>query len=159
MDFIAHGLWSYIFFNRNKKWKYAIFFGLFPDLISWTIYLIYLLARGEVLGRPNPALIPSWVQQLYQISHSLFVVMLVFALAYLLYKKVPIYSWAWPIHIGLDIFSHSRTFLPTPFLWPISSWTFPGVSWGTPMFMIINYICIASAFSFILYRKQKHQHL
>ena len=154
MDFFAHGLWSYIIFNWIRRPIYAIFFGLLPDLMSWTIYLFYRLFNGEAIGKPALLNIPDWVYMLYNVSHSLFVVLLVFGIVYLIFKTVPIYMYAWPLHIILDIFSHSREFLPTPFLWPISDWRFPGISWGHPTFMIINYALIGICLGYLVYKKR-----
>ena len=143
MDYFAHGIWGYIFFHRTKKPLYAILFSLIPDTFSWGIYMFYsLFFTGLRFGKPDLALIPNWVFTLYGLSHSLIISGIIITLVYLIIKKVPVYMFAWPISILLDIFSHSREFLPTPFLWPISDWKFPGISWGTREFILINYTLI-----------------
>lgn len=156
MDIFAHGLWSYIFFWKTKKpWK-AIFWGEFPDLISWFIYFIYnILLFGFAFGKPNLNSIPSGVFTLYGIGHSLIIIAVVFGLIYLFFRKIPIYMWAWPIHVLIDIPTHARDFLPTPFLWPVSNWHFPGISWGTPWFMIVNYSAIAICLGIIIIKKRQ----
>ncbi|MBI2102455.1 hypothetical protein HYT55_01340 [Candidatus Woesearchaeota archaeon] len=62
MDYFAHGFWSYILFNRIKKPIWAVFFGLFPDTISWGVYFVYRLFTGGFhLGAPVLSKIPAWV--------------------------------------------------------------------------------------------------
>lgn len=155
MDYLAHGLWSYILFHKIKKVWYAIFFGLLPDNLSWALLIIYNLIIGKGLGHPGISQIPSWVFTLYNISHSLIVAGIIFLIIFLILKKIPIYVYAWPVAIFLDIFSHSRSFLPTPFLWPLSEWRFPGVSWASPAFMITNYTIIISALLYIAYIRKR----
>ncbi len=156
MDYLAHGLWSYIIFHKIKKVWYAIFFGLLPDTFSWAIYLIYsLFINGLKFGKPIVAEIPNWVLMLYNISHSIFVAAAVIIIVSLFMNKFLIYMLGWSFHIGIDIFSHSRSFLPTPFLWPLSEWKFDGISWGNPKFMIINYVLITLGLIYIYLKKRE----
>lgn len=150
MDYLAHGIWSYIFFHRHKNVRYAVLFGLLPDSTSWMLYSIYtIITQNGQFGKPNITAVPDWVFTLYNISHSLVVAVAVLLIVRLIYKKIPIYMWAWPIAISIDVPTHTREFLPTPFLWPISEWRFPGFSWASPTFMISNYLLILIALSYI----------
>ena len=143
MDFFAHGFWSYIFFNHLKKPWLAVIFGLLPDSISWGLYFIFNLLTGQLnSGPPIVENIPSWVFGLYGLGHSLIISLLVIMVVFLIVKKTPYFMLAWPIAIIIDIFTHTREFLPTPFLWPLSEWKFPGISWGTWQFMLLNYSLI-----------------
>ncbi len=157
MDYLAHGLWSYIFFHKSKRpWK-AIFFGVLPDTLSWLIYFFYLLFSESSIWQSNPALIPWWVDALYKATHSLVlfaIVMLVILLAFKSWKKIPPFAYAYPLHILMDIPTHSRAFLPTPFLWPLSDWKFPGISWSTPWFIVVNYVFIAGFLGYILWKRK-----
>lgn len=156
MDYFAHGIWSYIFFHRTKKPFYAVLFGLLPDTLSWFIYFVYRLVASDLrLTAPDLGNIPDWVFTLYGLSHSLIISSLVILLVYLIVRKLPIYMLAWPIAILMDIPTHSREFLPTPFLWPISAWYFPGFSWGTRWFMILNYSLITICLVYIIWWRKK----
>jgi hypothetical protein len=156
MDYFAHGLWSYIFFHRIKKVKYAVLFGLLPDSLSWLIYLIYnVINNGLRFGHPVLERIPNWVFFLYGISHSLIVFAAVALLLLLILKRIPVYVFAWPIAIIIDVFTHKADFLPTPFLWPLSSYAFNGISWGSSTFFIINYSLVILAILYIRMRKFK----
>lgn len=154
MDYISHGLWSYIFFYKIKRPFYAVIFGLLPDSVSWLIYFFYRLLSGGMPRRPIVAEIPAWVFLLYDISHSLIVAAIIISIIFLIWKKVPLYIFAWPIAIVIDVFTHTREFLPTPFLWPLSDWKFPGISWGTKWFVIINYMLIVVLLFLINYEKK-----
>ncbi len=142
MDIFAHFWWSYILFYRHKLLRYALIFGVAPDLLSWGIYTIYRLIKGIPFGRPILSIIPDWVFTLYGITHSLFVFAFVFFIIWIIFKKLPIYLFPWLAHILMDIPTHTREFLGTPFLWPISDYTFPGISWASMAFMMANYSAI-----------------
>ena len=143
VDTFAHGLWSMILFRKwlpgNDIWL-AIFFGVMPDLFSWTIYLFYrIFTKGLKMGAPSLGDIPQWTFTLYGITHSLLIFGVVATIVYFWLGHLPIWLLAWPLHILIDIPTHSREFLPTPFLWPVSNWVFPGVSWGHPVIMALNW--------------------
>lgn len=145
VDTIAHALWSFIIFRTllpaNYIWL-AIFFGTMPDLFSWTIYAIYKIFKDHKFGKPNLREIPKWAFTLYNVTHSVFVAAFLFSLIDLIFGYIPFYLWAWPLHILIDIPTHSRKFLPTPFLWPVSKWKFPGVSWAELWLFWLNWILI-----------------
>ncbi|PIZ50989.1 hypothetical protein COY27_05020 [Candidatus Woesearchaeota archaeon CG_4_10_14_0_2_um_filter_33_13] len=151
MDYFAHGFWSYLLFNKSKRPLLAVLFGLLPDTLSWAIYFVYNLFNGTQFGLSS---IPVWVFTLYGISHSLFVAGVAILIIFIIFKKVPIYILAWPIAILMDIPTHSREFLPTPFLWPISDWYFPGFSWGTKWFMITNWFLIVLGLLYLLLERK-----
>ncbi len=156
MDYVAHGFWSYIFFNWVRRPLYAVLFGLLPDTSSWLIYTIYRMWMGGEFSKPILSIVPDWVFTLYNISHSLFVAAAAILIVSLILRRIPMCMLAWPAMIVLDVFTHTRDFLPTPFLWPISEWRFPGISWGTWQFMVINYSVIAIClFAIIVYRKRR----
>lgn len=151
MDYFAHGFWSYLVFCRRKKVWLAVFFGVFPDTISWVPYFFYrLFVNGFQFDKPHLTTIPAWVYFLYGLSHSIIICAAVFLIVYLVNKKIPYYMWAWPLlHILIDIPTHRQDFLPTPFLWPISDYAFPGISWANPWFMLTNYSLLVT---FLIYR-------
>ncbi len=147
MDIISHGLYGGIAFGRKSKisyWK-AFFFGIMPDLFSFGIFFamnILMLASGPDFekGPPDPSLIPTYVHSLYNVTHSLIVAALVIGGVWLFLKKPMIELFAWPLHILVDIPTHSTAFFPTPFVWPVSSFRIDGVSWGHPYIFFPNVI-------------------
>jgi hypothetical protein len=149
MDTLSHGLWALaIFWGTNYRWR-AFFIGMIPDLLSFGIYLPYrFISAGFHLGRPDGSVIPSWVGMSYNVTHSFVTWILIGALLYWLGKRY------WPIvfaaiaHIALDIPTHC-SFFPTPFLWPLASYTYCGVSWATPWIFRLNWLCLALIFTLI----------
>ena len=159
MDVFAHGVWSGIIFRKVSVWKAALV-GVLPDVLSWGTYIVYRLLTNTGFGRPDLTAIPSWVFVFYGVTHSLIVATIVLgSLWFALGKKFPLYLLAWPIHIVLDVPLHSADFLPTPFLWPVSTWVFPGVSWGEKWLWIGNWILISIALLFVWWEKKKEKEM
>jgi hypothetical protein len=110
--------------------------------------LIQRLSGTPVSGHP-PRLELAW--QLYQISHSLFVFSAAFGLVWLIRRRPVLEMLGWPLHILIDIPSHTLRFFPTPFLWPVSSYHFDGISWGNRWFMLVNYSAILAVYLVLRY--------
>lgn len=142
MDTLAHLLWTLLFFYRYKHLSYALLIGILPDLLSWGIYMVYTIIKRAHFGKPELSLIPKWVFSLYGVTHSIIIFAIVFAIVWIILGKIPFLLLPWIIHIIIDIPTHTREFLGTPFLWPLSNWLFPGISWGTLWFMLVNYFII-----------------
>jgi hypothetical protein len=77
MDTLAHGLWGGVAFGRQSKPHYwmAFVLGMMPDLLSFGPFFIMWAFHGFA-GRtpgepPDPALIPAYVYQAYNVTHSL----------------------------------------------------------------------------------------
>ncbi|MBI5134389.1 MAG: hypothetical protein HZA81_03330 [Candidatus Taylorbacteria bacterium] len=149
MDIISHGLWGGVAFGRKNKrafWWSALF-GISPDLFSFGIFTVANLFERGGFGRPELSSIPGYVSSLYDLTHSLVVFATVFALAWAVFRKPFWPMLAWPLHIAVDIFTHSTEFFPTPFLWPLSIYRFDGVSWATPSIFFTNLALIAFAYA------------
>ena len=145
MDIISHGLYGGIAVGRKSKKSYwlAFILGIAPDLLAFGPY--FLLVLFGILPRQNfsveppaQALMPDFVQTSYAITHSLVIFLIVFALVWLILRRPMWELGAWGLHILVDIPTHSYTFFPTPFLWPISNFEVDGHAWGTPEIFIPN---------------------
>ena len=157
MDIFAHGLWAAAMATGAKRIPgvrirtgWTALSGVFPDLFAFSLPAIqefYLRFTGTASfdhrGAPHHA---EWVWQLYQFSHSLLVFALVFSLVSLLARRPVLELLGWLLHILIDIPSHSLRFFPTPFLWPVSSYQFDGISWANRWFMLSNYSALALAY-------------
>ncbi|MBI2572428.1 hypothetical protein HYV86_01080 [Candidatus Woesearchaeota archaeon] len=159
MDYLAHGAWAYILFHKSRRVWWAVFFGMFPDTISWLPYFIYRLFTQPLAGKPDLMMIPDWVHILYGISHSLLlclgIIVITFFIFYKLKKQLPYFILGWPLHIVIDIPTHAQDFLPTPFLWPLSDYVFPGMSWATPWFWILNWVVILTLLGWIWWKRKR----
>ena len=156
MDILAHGLWSFAVFHKKKYVWLAVLFGLLPDFTSFGILFAINLLNGSLQrGRPSLDALPTWIFASYNMTHSIVVFAFIFLLIYLIFKK---WYWpfiAWGLHILIDIPTHSNSFFPTPFLWPMSNYKFNGISWATPWFMILNYGSLLIVFLVIAHNKAK----
>ena len=140
MDIISHGLYGGIAFGRKSRisyWK-AFFFGIMPDLFSFGLFifvsLIAFLSGNESeirIGHQDPATIPAYIHMLYNVTHSLIVAVFVIGILWFIRGSLFIEMCGWPLHILVDIPTHSNKFFPTPFLWPLSDFHVDGISWGT----------------------------
>jgi hypothetical protein len=139
LDTLSHTLWGCGLFGFRGRPGTALLFGALPDLASFGPWLVFRVLSGRFEpGRPDPALIPGFVHGAYDVTHSLLVAGLAVAVAYRLHRGVAFAMLAWPVHILVDIPTHSRAFFPTPFLWPASDFTVDGIPWGTPWIWLPN---------------------
>ena len=145
MDIVSHGFWGAITFGRRTRSSFWLAFtiGIAPDLFSFGILtMAAMLGMAEQPdfshGTPPESSIPQYVHQLYNVTHSLVVYLIVFFLVWILLRR-PLWELsAWALHVLMDIPSHSFAFFPTPFLWPLSDWKFNGWQWMTPYVFIPN---------------------
>jgi hypothetical protein len=168
MDILAHMLWTNYGAQQankvlEKKGKRSIklpevtFWGVFPDLFAFGIPFVLsiptFIQNGFVLRRPS---VIGLASTLYPYSHSIIIWAFIFSLVWVLFKRPRLELLGWALHILIDIPSHSATFYPTPFLFPISNYRFTdGISWGSTWFMIINYTLLLVVSLYIFTRKKK----
>lgn len=164
MDVISHGLWGGIAFGRkNKKdfwWSFGL--GVMPDLLSFGIFTA-MRALGLVSGPdwgngvPSNDSIPAYVHSLYNVTHSLIVFAVVFALVTFVRRKPFWPMLAWCLHIFMDIPTHSTRFFATPFLWPISTYQVNGVPWSHPMIFFPDIILLLILYFWIFFYKKRRK--
>lgn len=164
MDIVSHGLWGGVAFGRSGRRAYwqAFGIGVSPDLLSFG-----LLAAADTIGmvsgpdwgagRPDPALIPAFVHSAYDLTHSLVVFAAVYGLIWFVRRKHYLPLLAWPLHILVDMPTHSSEFFPTPFLWPVSDFTVPGISWGQPIIFFPNLALLAVAYAAWLVARRRNK--
>ncbi|MEZ5357254.1 MAG: hypothetical protein R3F48_00395 [Candidatus Zixiibacteriota bacterium] len=158
MDIISHALWGGVAFGRTNRARFlaAGSVSILPDLLTEGLFGVLLFLGignmpGWENGHPNITDYPLFAQNLYSLTHSLLIFAVVFGIAFLIYKK-PIWPLAgWGLHILIDIPTHSRALFPTPFLWPISSFTFDGIPWHTPIILTLDVILLGLACILWLY--------
>jgi len=139
VDTLSHALWGRgLFGYRGHPW-WATFWGAFPDLVSFGLYLPFRLFQGPLKFGPPPLdTLPTWLLWVYDLTHSLLVVSLLLVCVWRWKKPLVFPLLAWPFHILLDLPFHTRAFFPTKFLWPLSSVTFSGVPWSHPLVWFPN---------------------
>ncbi len=144
MDTLAHGLWGGMLAGWKRRFWPAFLFGMGPDLGSFGAWIGLRLLQGNfrMQGPPRPEMIPQWVYNNYDITHSLLITGAVWLALWRWKRDLAIPFLAWPIHILFDIPTHSVEFFPTPFLYPVSDFVVDGFSWGQRWFMIANYTAL-----------------
>ena len=154
MDIIAHALWTTAAAgavrrksNRSIPLGWAAFWGVFPDVVSFTIPAV--LRIWWWLTGASKSLLPQangphfeWVWGMYNCSHSALVFSTVFGLAWLFLRHPPLAMLGWILHISIDIFTH-RGWFATHFLWPVSPLHVDGIPWETGWLLATNYAAIA----------------
>jgi hypothetical protein len=164
MDVIAHGLWGgAICYPRGPRQFFAgILIGMAPDLLSFGVFHVmhpgWLTMRlaGEISGPPALTLLPAYVFHAYNVTHSAVVWAIAFVSLWQINKNPPWLLAPWLLHILCDIPTHSTSYFPTPFLWPLPTPFVDGITWSTTWFMVANYAAMFAVYSalFLYFRKK-----
>lgn len=158
MDTLSHALYGKgLFGYRKYRWT-SFLFGALPDLSSFGVYfLVQLLYNFHKFqyGRPSIEEIPIWVIELYNISHSLITAFVFITIVYFVKKDLTWPMFAWPVHIIIDLFTHSIEFFPTPIFWPLSNYRFDGIPWSNIYVFMTNIILIFLIFFYRSKNKTK----
>lgn len=173
MDIISHGLWSGILFKsiklKKKKFNFwcAAFWGMFPDIFAFIIPFIIWIFALIVGSESLPSSLKfdtitsafpysNLVVILYNISHSLIILLIVFLLAWLIFRKPIWIMLGWLLHILIDIPTHLLKHFPTPMLWPISNFKINGlIYWREPLFMVLDIALLIIVYWTVFVRKKK----
>ncbi len=162
MDIFSHGLWGGLAFGRRGRRSFLLSFsfGIIPDLFSfgifWVAVVLGLNQRPDFAEPPSSLNIPHYVSQLYQVSHSFVIFLILFFMLWAFFRR-PIWEFsAWGLHILLDIPTHSYRFFPTPFLWPVSRFEIDGIPWSTPQIFVPNVLLLIACYVwFFMYRRRR----
>jgi len=142
VDTISHALWGRGVFGYRGNPYWSLFFGALPDLFSFGIYFLFntiFNLSNLRLGKPDLNELPTWLFNLYDISHSLLIASIFITLVYFCFNKNFAFAMlAWPLHIVLDFPFHTADFFPTPILWPIADIRFDGIPWSEPYIWFSN---------------------
>jgi len=149
--------------SKKERWL-VVFFGVFPDIFAFAVPFItsifgdgtlgaYAKIRLEdqwrrgifqhrqmgIMDNADLSLVPSYVFDLYSVSHSLLIFVAIFLTVWVFHKKPYWVMGGWGLHVVTDIVSHNDRFFPTPLLYPVSDFHVSGISWADPRFMAVNY--------------------
>lgn len=137
----------------------AFLWGVLPDLFAFTIPFTAGILGFREIPRPDiegsgPSVIHgTYIYQLYQISHSLLIFAIVFGLVWYFRKRPYIPMLAWPLHILVDIPTHTTRFFSTPFLWPFPHPHVNGIPWSDSAIFIPNIILLAVLYGWWWFRR------
>ena len=164
VDTIAHGLWAAALATTGKRIdarvqvvRWVVWWTVFPDVLAFgpsvVMDLWLRLAGGAGYeGSLHGGHLPHAHigLPLYALGHSLIVFAAVFGLAVVVARRLVVGLSGWLLHILIDIPTHRAGMYGTPFLWPISSYRFDGISWGQHWFMLLNYSAIVTVYIALL---------
>jgi membrane-bound metal-dependent hydrolase YbcI (DUF457 family) len=169
MDTLSHAGWGYasLHAKRGLAWWGALA-GAAPDLLFFIPSRIEgFVERGwaslNVGGDPGiwradgPPLPPELVEaysRYYIKTHSLVFLGLAVLVLFLTGKR----HWAWlavpyGLHILMDIPTHER-YQTQPF-YPLSSWSFEGLTWGDPRIFFPNLVALVATLVWIAVRRRR----
>lgn len=143
MDIFAHALWSFLVFGRFDYWEWAIFFGVMPDLLSFgSLFVQKMFIWKMPIKKMSIEEFPKYVLVMYDLAHSLAVCIMIFFIIFFVFDFFPLFLFAWPLHIFMDIPLHEKNFFGTKFFYPFLDYRINGWSWSIPMLMVANYLLI-----------------
>lgn len=155
MDTASHGFWTYIIWHSLPFPGLAVLAGVLPDVLAFAPGFTYgflhpkMFRRGPEAWERQPKWIRNWAERTYRFTHSLIISAMVIGAVYMMYG----FQWwilAWPLHILIDIPTHSKKFFPTPFLWPVSEYRFNGISWANKWFMAADLSLLIIVYALVL---------
>jgi hypothetical protein len=132
VDPLSHMLITVALIGREPETLLA---SVGPDLPWYVLYPVWLLSRRGVraaLQNADWPLPPQWMQETHYAAHSLLLLALGLGARRWLnprgnQNKI---IYAWLGHVLLDIPTHARRRMGTRIFWPLSSWSFDGLSWA-----------------------------
>lgn len=172
MDIVSHAGWGYAVLRwrgRRAAWWGALA-GAAPDLLSFVPPRVErVIERGwsglwgwgsrnpgvwRAGGPPLPPELVEVYNTYYVYTHSLVALGMVAGLLYLLGRRREVwFAVPYALHILMDIPTHER--FQTPFLYPISSWTFEGISWGHPLIFWPNWAALIGVHVYLVLRYRR----
>ena len=166
MDILAHALWAGVGMALARRrlpiatrtMALTVGLAVLPDLLHMVPIVGWWMAGDGMLSdvqayavavpgqEPTlPTLVNLWSHHLHCVTHSAVVAgaVTLFLWAALRSLWVPLLGW-WS-HIVIDLFTHSADFYPVQVLYPLSNYTFNGLAWNTPWFLLLNYALLGGA--------------
>ena len=162
MDVFSHGLWGGLLLGRSNKklFIWSFIFGIAPDLITFGWFFIFNFNKSYQKHTINNQIItdiPNYIFELYNLTHSLIPILTVIAIIFVWQKKIIMPLLAWPLHILMDIPTHSLNFFPTPFAWPLFDLKINGIPWSHPLIFIPNWIALIIISGWLYLRPPKQR--
>jgi len=155
VDILAHSLWALALAGAaprkvrpRMRLPWAAAWGILPDLATFAVpavVRIWRLATGA-----SKSLLPDgsgprfdWVWNVYNGTHSAFVLAVVFGAVRLILRRPVWEMLGWALHILIDVFTHNGLFA-VQFLWPLSAIHVNGARWEAGWLLAANYAALAA---------------
>ena len=180
MDIFAHAIWAGMGVAlARRRWIVptrtliaTVVLATLPDIFhllpiaGWWVfgdgsfYAVRAYANAVPGQLPMlPEMVGIWSHHLHCITHSAIVAGAVTLLVWAVRRALWIPLLGWWSHIGIDVFTHSADYYPSPVLYPISDRGFDGLAWNMPWFMALNYSVLGASGLWLWYtRKNRLEH-
>ena len=164
MDTLSHALWGRgLFGYRGSRWL-PIFFGVFPDLLSFGTLFVIRIIKGDLNYSGLPTLesllqlepFPGWIFVMDNITHSFVTAFFFISIMYYFKRELVWPMLSWPFHIVLDFAFHTKELFPVKLFWPLTDFYIDGISWSHPDVWFSNEAGIIILF---IYRWRTKQNL
>ena len=167
MDTVSHALYGYAMLSRDRRlaWWGALA-GAAPDILFFVPYQVEALVKygraglqaghdpgiWRANGPPMPPALLEAYHHYYVYTHSLVLLALLASIVYAVGWR----RWTWlavpyALHIVMDVPTHER-YLTQPFF-PLSPWTFQGLSWSDPRIFVPNMVALVLVYAVIRRRR------
>jgi hypothetical protein len=157
MDIVAHALWAVTILPGPPTIEKAIF-AILPDIAVFLPDIVITAWQGNkrdfrtrkemMIWYSKPE--NSWKITLYKCTHSLPVWFIIIGIACLFFRDVtgtiPWFLFASPLHILMDIPTHTKDSFPVEFLTPFSKIRVNGWHWSNKTMIFTTYFLIIVAF-------------
>ncbi|MBN2460663.1 MAG: hypothetical protein JXB60_03565 [Candidatus Cloacimonetes bacterium] len=151
MDILSHSLWSLALLPGPPVFSKVVM-GLLPDLSVFGTGLVVQTIKGQKQPRfqSREQMLQwfdkkdnRWIKGLYSWTHSLIIWICILIPVIIIYRcsyrAMPWFMLAAPLHIIMDIPTHTRDSFPVRFLTPLSRFQINGIHWSRKNAMILNY--------------------
>lgn len=95
-------------------------------------------STASLLANATPH-VPSYVGQIYSLSHSALMWGIVLVITYAIVRHVPFWIVGWGTHIALDLFTHDAGHFPTKLIYPLSDFHINATAWSNPVVFVCTY--------------------
>lgn len=160
MDVLAHSLWSLVLLPGPPSLEKVVM-GVMPDAAVFLPNMVYRVVKRSPMPKfqSREQMMEwydqkenRWIKNLYRWTHSLIVwIALLTPILFFYYRRTGEILWfllAAPLHILMDIPTHTKDSFPVQFLTPLSRLQINGVHWSNRWVLIGNYSMIALTFVF-----------
>ena len=176
VDSLAHTLWAGAGIALARRhWRIAtrtaaatMVLAALPDVVQllpilgWWAFGDGSLAalRAYAMALPGqepllPPLVADLSHHLHCITHSALVAGAVTLLLWATRRSLWIPLFGWWSHIVSDVFTHSKSFYPSPVLYPVTQQGFDGIAWNTPWFAVLNYGALTASVLWLIFGQRR----
>lgn len=176
MDIVAHVLWpavgAAVVHRRRPLSRSTVVATLVLAALPDVLHLVpiagwwllsdgsFAAVRGYAVAIPGqepglPPVVQLWSHHLHCVMHSAPVAATVTLAVWIMRRAFWLPLLGWWSHIVIDVFTHSADYYTVPVLYPFTERGFDGIAWITPWFMVLNYLALAAAGTWLMLSRRR----